>query len=136
MPNVETDILVTLRDTDLPQTDVFDAVLPFSTSEVSARAIITERVRAECDRRLPDAMAARLLRLDTLPDEEDADYRTHLRNEDVSTDIQIQRALDSFENNGFLLLIDNRQIEDLDEMVPLRSGCVVTFVQLSPLVGG
>lgn len=130
------DIIVVLRDSDLPQTDVIDTVLPFSSSIVSARELIAERVRAECDKRLPAGMTSRLLRLDTLSESEKASFQAQLDAAGETVELQIERALEAFETNGFLLLVDETQIENLDEHIRLGSGSVVTFVQLTPLVGG
>jgi hypothetical protein len=49
---------------------------------------------------------------------------------------QYERALKAFESNGFLLLVDDRQVTDLDEVVDLRHNSTVTFLKLVPLVGG
>jgi hypothetical protein len=49
---------------------------------------------------------------------------------------QVQRAFDAFGRNGFLLLIDDRQVEQLDDVVILGGQTVVTFLKLVPLVGG
>jgi len=130
------DINIILRDADLPQTDVVDAVLPFSSSVVTTQELIAERVRAECDKRLPDRMASRLLRLDALNEAEQAEFQAQLSTAVENVDLQIERALEAFETNGFLLLVDETQVTDLDEEVHLGSGSVVTFVQLTPLVGG
>jgi hypothetical protein len=49
---------------------------------------------------------------------------------------QVVRALESFERNGFVVLVGDRQIEDLDAVVDLRMGTEITFLKLVPLVGG
>jgi hypothetical protein len=49
---------------------------------------------------------------------------------------QVERALEAFMRNGFLLLIDDRQVEQLDDIVILGEHTVVTFLKLVPLVGG
>lgn len=54
----------------------------------------------------------------------------------VDADEQAVRALDAFCRNGFIVLIDDRQVEDLDAVVDLRMGTQVTFLKLVPLVGG
>lgn len=45
-------------------------------------------------------------------------------------------ALKAFEKNGFFLLIDNKQCTDPDEEVSLKQDSTVSFVKLTPLVGG
>jgi hypothetical protein len=49
---------------------------------------------------------------------------------------QVERALSAFERNGFVILIDDRQVERLDDHVALAPATVVTFLKLVPLVGG
>ena len=54
----------------------------------------------------------------------------------VDAGAQVGRALAAFEHNGFVILIDDRQVERLDDMVILGPATVVTFLKLVPLVGG
>lgn len=54
----------------------------------------------------------------------------------VDAEKQVYTALDAFQNNGFFVLIDNRQAEDLDEEVLLTHDSTVSFIKLTPLVGG
>ena len=49
---------------------------------------------------------------------------------------QVERALAAFERNGFVILIDDAQIERLDDIVVLDSTTIITFLKLVPLVGG
>ncbi len=49
---------------------------------------------------------------------------------------QFARAVEAFEANQVLLLVDDRQVESLDEEVTLREGSVATFLRLTLLVGG
>lgn len=54
----------------------------------------------------------------------------------IDANEQLQRALAAFEHNGFMLLVDDRQVEHLDDLVVLQPTTVVTFLKLIPLVGG
>lgn len=49
---------------------------------------------------------------------------------------QFARALTAFQTNGFILIVDDRQVEDLDRMIDLRHDATVSFLKLTPLVGG
>ncbi len=42
----------------------------------------------------------------------------------------------AFARNGFFILIDDHQVDDLDERVDLTGDVEVAFVKLVPLVGG
>ncbi|TPG66549.1 hypothetical protein [Hymenobacter nivis] len=49
---------------------------------------------------------------------------------------QVYRALEAFQQNGFFVLVNDRQAESLDEAVWLGEGATASFVKLTPLVGG
>ncbi|MDQ1008844.1 hypothetical protein QFZ82_003329 [Streptomyces sp. V4I23] len=47
-----------------------------------------------------------------------------------------ERAVEAFGRGGFLVLVGDRQITELDETVDLGAATEVTFLRLVPLVGG
>jgi hypothetical protein len=49
---------------------------------------------------------------------------------------QYEQALTAFGQNGFLLLVNDRQVDQLDEVVEVGEHTVITFLKLVPLVGG
>lgn len=49
---------------------------------------------------------------------------------------QFKRAVEAFVQNGFIVLVDNRQVESLDEVVTIAADTPVSFLKLVPLVGG
>ena len=49
---------------------------------------------------------------------------------------QFERALEAFGRNGFSLLVDDLQVDDLEETIEVGLGTTVTFLKLVPLVGG
>jgi len=49
---------------------------------------------------------------------------------------QFEKAVEAFEQNGFFILIDDKQAEGLDQEFVIGRGTVVSFVRLTPLVGG
>ena len=51
-------------------------------------------------------------------------------------EVQFQRACASFDRNGFLLIVDGRQVMGLDEPLELQEESEVQFVKLVPLIGG
>lgn len=54
----------------------------------------------------------------------------------VDPETQYERAVDAFARNGFVVLVGDRQVEDLDTMLDLRTWTEITFLKLIPLVGG
>ena len=49
---------------------------------------------------------------------------------------QAKAALEAFRNNGFVLLFDDRQVENVDEWLTVTGKSKATFLRLVPLVGG
>lgn len=54
----------------------------------------------------------------------------------VDAQAQYLLALKAFGRNGFVVLVGDRQVEDLDAEVDLPARTEVTFLKLVPLVGG
>jgi hypothetical protein len=54
----------------------------------------------------------------------------------IDAERQFYIALDAFQKNSFFLLIDNRQPDTLDEEVLVTNDTTVSFIKLTPLVGG
>lgn len=54
----------------------------------------------------------------------------------LSWEVQFERACSSFLRNGFLLIVNGRQVLELDEPIELQTESEVRFVKLVPLIGG
>ncbi|MBA4851103.1 hypothetical protein [Emticicia sp. BO119] len=54
----------------------------------------------------------------------------------IDAEKQFYIALDAFTKNGFFLLVDNYQPDSLDEEILLTDSTTVSFIKLTPLVGG
>ncbi|GIH15319.1 hypothetical protein [Rugosimonospora africana] len=54
----------------------------------------------------------------------------------VEWEVQYERALEAFRRNGFVVLVGDRQVTELDREVELSARTEVTFLKLIPLVGG
>jgi hypothetical protein len=49
---------------------------------------------------------------------------------------QADVAIDRFARNGFFVLVDGKQVVDLDSQLDLSSTMDVGFIRLTPLIGG
>lgn len=117
-----------------PRSDV--KVLTFHQTETTAREIIRTRVREEVERHnqsLPEVFCGLVQ-----PDESERilnGFRLRVKRP-LDWKVQFDRACSSFDQNGFLLIVDGRQATDLDQRIELRDDSEVQFVKLVPLVGG
>ncbi|MGW2377274.1 MULTISPECIES: hypothetical protein [Kitasatospora] len=63
-------------------------------------------------------------------------YRRPVEDGPVDPERQFLSAVEAFGRNGFLVLVGDRQVEDLDAELDLRTDTEVCFLKLVPLVGG
>jgi hypothetical protein len=54
----------------------------------------------------------------------------------IDPEKQFELAKRAFYSNGFILLVDDRQLDELEEEIEIRPDTTVTFLKLLPLVGG
>jgi hypothetical protein len=54
----------------------------------------------------------------------------------VNPQAQFDKAIQAFESNAFIVLVDDRQAETLDDEIALRPETHIAFLKLVPLVGG
>ena len=108
--------------------------LEFPSETITVRELIRERVYQEVQdfntRRGPLSMFRGLVQ----PVNEGARHETVPRRIDWKK--QYEKALEAFESNQVLILIDDRQAETLDESITIGRDTAVTFLRLTLLVGG
>jgi len=54
----------------------------------------------------------------------------------IDVDAQLAKALGAFAGNQIIVLVDDYQVESLDEEIVVRPDTRVSFLRLTPLVGG
>ncbi|MFF3668258.1 hypothetical protein [Microtetraspora malaysiensis] len=128
--------LVTFRDETATGRSLDEFVLPGLPERITARELVRLRVREEVARynAAPSAHFRGLVR----PTEAEAElngYRMRAARR-LDWERQADAAEAAFARNGFILLVGDRQIEDLADEIDLTADPVVSFVKLVPLVGG
>lgn len=130
------DIVVTISDETATGKVTYSQRLTFPDALVTVAQIIERRVAEEVavynERRhqnffglvQPRAAEAAL----------NSDRKEKFRPIDVEKQIAVAR--EAFERNGFFMLIDNHQAEALEQTFVLHQASTISFVKLTPLVGG
>jgi hypothetical protein len=111
-------------------------VLDITEERLALREVIRRRVFqevAECNVRHP-AVFRSLMR--PAGAEMTRNGYTLIERRHVDAEAQYLLAVQAFGRNGFVVLVGDRQAEDLDAEVDLPAGTEVTFLKLVPLVGG
>ncbi|MET8007454.1 hypothetical protein [Nonomuraea glycinis] len=128
--------LVTFRDETATGKALGEFSLPDLPDSVTARELVRLRVREEVARH--NAAPSQHFRGLVEPTDAEVElngYRLRaLRRLDWER--QADAAEAAFARNGFILLVGDRQIDDLDERIALVGDPVVSFIKLVPLVGG
>lgn len=110
--------------------------LELETSTLTARDLIALRVRAEV-RRYNNEHGDRFYGLIQPSDLEQMLNGPAVRRfRPIDADRQVEVALKAFQDGRFLMLLPDRQVEDLDEVMELSEGDEIGFLRLVPLVGG
>ena len=134
-------VTLTIRD-ETTSGDVYDErPLEFPTERITVRDLIRERVYQEVQD-FNFEQGERNFRGLVQPTDAErvlngrrVEYRLkeHRR---IEWKPQFEKAVEAFEQNGFFILIDDKQAEGLDPEFVIGRETVVSFVRLTALVGG
>jgi hypothetical protein len=54
----------------------------------------------------------------------------------IDPEKQFEMAIKAFYSNGFIVLLNDRQVDELEDEIEVRPDTTITFLKLVPLVGG
>ncbi len=127
---------ITIQDQTLNGNILNELFLKFKSNRISAKELISERVRQEVAQYNQRAELAFNPHSLVIPTEREMALNAPKSFKPIDADKQIAIALQAFEQNGFFILADNRQLETLEDTVYLHDNLIVNFIKLTPLVGG
>jgi hypothetical protein len=111
-------------------------VLDFLTDRITVRELIRRRVYQEVkDYNTQQPEYFRGLVQPTEAEQTLNGYRLKRRRQ-IDWEQQFEQALQAFAGNGFVLLVDDRQMDDLEAEIVVSPETMVTFLKLVALVGG
>lgn len=128
---------LTIRDKSTSGQSIGQTVIEFLTERITVRELIRSRVFQEVQdhNRKDQRQVFHGLVQPTDTEQELNGYRLR-RPWEIDWKQQFEAALRAFERNGFLILVNERQAESLDEEIVIAPDTQVTFLKLVPLVGG
>ena len=110
--------------------------LDFLTDRISVRELIRKRVYEEVQEfNLKEPEHFRGLVQPTDAERVLNGYKLRKRRK-IDWEQQYAKAVEAFEQNGFLVLVDDHQAESLEEEIEIRLNTQVSFLRLVALVGG
>ena len=127
---------LTIHDESATGETLLELTLNISAERITVRDLIRQRVWHEVEeynRRKPDTFRGLVQPTDserTLNGYKLKQPRT------IDATTQLAKAIDAFHKNQIIMLVDDRQVESLDEEIALQPDTRVSFLRLTPLVGG
>lgn len=134
-------VIVTIRDESAAGNVYQETPLEFPTEQITVRELIRERVYQEVqdfNRRENEQVFRGLVQptdAERVLNGSRPEYRLK-KHRQLDWKSQFENALESFQKNGFLILVNERQAESLDQEFVVGAGAQISFVKLTLLVGG
>ncbi|WP_343631622.1 hypothetical protein [Fluviicola sp.] len=128
---------ITIKDETFAGQVLHQVLLEFQTQTVTVKEIIEKRVTTEVEaynQKMPDYF--RGLIEPTEAEKTLNGYKLKHNKRRIDAEQQVYTALDAFQKNGFFMLIDNFQAESLEQLIELQPSTTISFIKLTPLVGG
>jgi len=127
---------LTIHDESATGETLLELTLNVSAERIAVRDLIRQRVQHEVEeynRRKPDTFRGLVQ-----PTDSERTLNGHRLKQPRAIDAttQLAKAIDAFQGNQIIMLVDDRQVESLDEEITLRPNTRVSFLRLTPLVGG
>ena len=134
--NKNNNMIVTLKDETFAGKVLNELQIEFSEETVTVKDIITSRVVKEVEAYNTKAQGFYNGLVEPTDAEKTINGYKLKPKRIIDAEKQVYIALDAFMSNGYFLLIDNIQSESLDQAVHLKPDTKISFVKLTPLVGG
>jgi hypothetical protein len=110
-------------------------ILEVERDAITVEELITKRVEKEVEdynKSLPEYFKGLVQPSET----ERVLNGVQIKRKEIDAEKQVYVALQAFQENGFFILVDNRQVESLNELILIEPSTTVSFVKLTALVGG
>lgn len=130
-------VYVVMKDETLTGKIMQELRIALASELTTVGALIAARVRDEVERYNRDA--GDVFRGLVQPGDTELalnGYRMAKDRRWVDAEQQVEAALAAFARNGFFVLVDDQQCADLEQEVLIKPSTTISFVKLTPLVGG
>jgi hypothetical protein len=127
---------LTIHDESATGETLLELTLHVPVERITVRDLIRQRVRHEVEeynRRKPETFRGLVQPVES---ERTLNGYRLKQPRAIDADTQLARAIDAFAGNQIIMLVDDRQVESLDEEIDVRPEMRVSFLRLTPLVGG
>lgn len=124
---------ISIKDEALNGDILNEIILKFKEEYITVSELITARVTEEVEKYQQNANIYKNgLVLPT-------NFEARLNKKEqpiIDIEKQVYIALDAFQKNGFFILVDNEQVEDITQKILVDQSTAISFIKLTPLIGG
>lgn len=127
---------ITITDETFSGSKTNELTLDFEKETITVKELIEQRVTQEVyayNQKLVDKFNGLVQPLDK---EKTLNHSTSKKINLIDAEQQVYIALDAFQKNGFFILVDQQQVDDLNFELQLKPQLHISFIKLVPLVGG
>jgi hypothetical protein len=127
---------ITLYDETILGEKLPGLTINLPTQRITAKELIRQRIDREVEKYNQDQ--SELFQGLVQPSDSERllnGYKLHTVRK-VNCDKQFELAISAFINHGFILLVNDLQVDELDVELELDDASIVSFLKLTPLVGG
>lgn len=128
--------LITIKDETIGGDILNEIKIRIDRESIKVKDLIASRVTAEVDAyndRLPEYYNGLVKPSDA---EQTLNGYKMKNRKKVDAEKQVYIALEAFQSNGFFILVDDTQCEDLEQEVLVNENTSISFLKLTPLIGG
>ncbi|MBL6447056.1 hypothetical protein JMN32_12105 [Fulvivirga sp. 29W222] len=128
--------LITIKDETIGGDILNEIKIQIDRESIKIKDLIASRVTAEVNAyndRLPEYYNGLVKPSDS---EQTLNGYKMKKRKKVDAEKQVYIALEAFQANGFFILVDDEQCEDLEQEVLVNENTSISFLKLTPLVGG
>ena len=133
-------MLLSVRDESATGQTLYEVALEFLTERITVEDLVRARVRQEVQRFNRKRAQEFQGLVQPVGAEMVLNGRTTAfrmpQHRPLDADEQVQRAWEGVSNNSYFILIDDKQAESLEQEFTISPATRVSFVKLTPLVGG
>jgi hypothetical protein len=129
-------ISLTIKDETFGGSVLNEVLVNFNSRKISIRELIEARVRNEVDTYNKKPLEYFKGLIDPMDSEKTINGVKIPNRKHIDAEKQVYVALNAFQKNGFFVVVDNEQCTSLDQDVTLNDDTRISFIKLTPLVGG
>jgi len=113
-----------------------EQILRFPAERITVRQLIEQRIETEVEKYNANNAIAFWGLIQPSDSEQELNGFKIKKRKPVDAQSQKQLAIQAFQSNGFFLLVNDKQLTELEDEILITPNTSVLFIKLVPLVGG